>query len=89
MFINVLRVTEIYVLRRILPFRASQLKPLLAALLAILPAWWLRQEQVELWARILVPAASYVAVYFTALLLLRLEEEDRMLLDRLLRRWRT
>lgn len=88
MFINALRVTEIYVLRRIVPFRTSQLKPLFAALVAVLPAWWLRQAQIDLWARILVPTASYVVAYFTVLMLLGLESEDRMLLDRLWRRWR-
>ena len=88
MLINILRVSQIYLFRRILPFRSTQLKPLLAALVAIGPAWWLRQEQEELWLRMLVPTVSYFATYIVTLVMLGLEEEDRMLLGRLTRRWR-
>jgi hypothetical protein len=81
-------VSQIYLFRRILPFRSTQLKPLLAALVAIGPAWWLRQEQEELWLRMLMPTVSYFATYIVTLVMLGLEEEDRMLLGRLTRRWR-
>ena len=88
MFINALRVSEIYLFRRILPFRSTQLKPLLAAVIAVLPAWWFRQAQVELWSRILIPTISYVVTYGVVLVTLGLESEDRMLLGRMLQRWR-
>ena len=38
--------------------------------------------------RMLVPTVSYFATYIVTLVMLGLEEEDRMLLGRLTRRWR-
>jgi hypothetical protein len=57
-------------------------------MIAVLPAWWFRQAQVELWSRILIPTISYVVTYGVVLVTLGLESEDRMLLGRLLQRWR-
>jgi O-antigen/teichoic acid export membrane protein len=84
--IAMLRVTEVYVLCSILPFRRTQLKPLLAGTGAAVPTWLLCQATSDPLWRSLLPGAGFLVVYVGLLFLLRLEPEDRLLLARM---WRS
>lgn len=80
--VNLLRLVQVWYIRRIPPCRGSQLKPLLAAAVAALPAWWLRALAVGLWWRIALPCAAFGLAYAGLLWLLGPEPEDRTLLRR-------
>jgi O-antigen/teichoic acid export membrane protein len=86
MLINLVRVGQVVVVRGVWPFRRSMLKPLAAAAIAAAPTAWLRDAPAgPLWGAV-VPCLVFLGVYGGGLLLLRLEAEDRMLLQRLRRR---
>lgn len=85
-FVNALRVVQVFWLERILPFGWSQLKPLGAGLVAALPAVYAYDAVSGTLARLVVPAATFLPVYGVGLVLLGFEEEDRTLLRRLKRR---
>jgi O-antigen/teichoic acid export membrane protein len=86
--LNVLRVVEVYVLFRLLPYNLSSFKPILAGIAAWLVALtagdWLSLmgENVQIILRI----ALLVSVYVGALLLLGLDPEDRAILSRVKKR---
>jgi O-antigen/teichoic acid export membrane protein len=84
--VALLRVGEVYALRKVLPFRRSQFKPLLGGCLAAVPAWFLRDAAVEPLWRAVLPSAGFLVTYGATLAALRLELEDRMLLARF---WRS
>ena len=86
LLVNLLRLIEVYVFRGILPFRRSQLKPLVAAALAALPTYWLHDASAGLLWRAALPTLVFLIAYVTALVALGLEPEDRALLTRLRRR---
>lgn len=86
LLVSTLRVLEVIVLRGIMPFGPSQLKPLAAAAVATVPALLVVDFlPAALW-RMLAPAVAFVLVYGTCLTLMRFEAEDRILLRRLQRR---
>jgi len=84
--VSALRILEVIVLRRIMPFGRSQLKPLAAAVVATVPALFVGDFlPATLW-RMLAPAVAFVLVYGACLTLMGFETEDRILLRRLQRR---
>ncbi|HJP29473.1 MAG TPA: polysaccharide biosynthesis C-terminal domain-containing protein [Candidatus Latescibacteria bacterium] len=86
--VNLLRLVEVHIFRGVLPFSPAQLKPLVAAAAAALPAWWLLDATPgKVWPAVL-PASAFLLTYFLGLLLLRPEPEDRAMLSALWRRLR-
>jgi O-antigen/teichoic acid export membrane protein len=82
--INVLRLVEVYLLFKIQPYNRSILKPLFAALAAAAVAFMANQ-----WLGILpsilqliIGAALLCAVYAGIIVLLKLDDEDRLILKR-------
>ena len=86
--ISVVRFLQVYIIYRIQPFRSSLLKPVLSVLGAAL-AGWLIQNLVPAgaaWASIAAPLVGFLGVYILLLLLLGIEEEDKVLLRLVYRR---
>jgi O-antigen/teichoic acid export membrane protein len=90
--INLLRVAEVFVLYRVLPYNVQFLKPLAAGLAAvgaaIVVAGWLPPGSGDALNAIflIIDCAILAAVYVGTLLLLGLSKEDRAILERLRRR---
>ncbi|MBI4787796.1 MAG: oligosaccharide flippase family protein [Chloroflexi bacterium] len=86
--INVLRVVEIYIIFRLLPYNASFLKPILAGVSALLVTLiagnWLPVSDGNLQALALIPLLA--CAYVGAILLFGLEPEDRAILARVRKR---
>ena len=86
LLVSALRIVEIIVLRRIIPFGRSQLKPVVAAAVATFPALFVGDLLPATVWRMLAPSAAFALVYGACLMLMGLEAEDRVLLQRLQRR---
>ena len=86
LLVNILRLAQVRAIYHILPFRRSQLKPLLAALGGAL-AGWLSEGVFAgiLWSAVGV-LLVFLGVYIALLYLLGMEEEDRVIMRRV-RRW--
>ena len=85
LLVNLWRLGQLYVVRGIWPLRRSLLKPLLAAAAAAGPAAWLPGAADHALGAV-AAAAVFLLVYGIVLAALRLEGEDRALLERVLRR---
>lgn len=88
--LNFLRLTQVFVLLRILPYNTSYLKPLSAGLLAFLVSLAMGRllgGQGDV-VRGVVQIMALVATYVGSILALGLTPDERMLLTRLLQRWR-
>lgn len=86
---NVLRLVEVYVLYRMLPYNMSFLKPVLSGLVALAVAWGLDRllpMQVVL-LRTAIAVIALLAAYAAMILLLGLAPEDRMVLTRVVKRF--
>ncbi|MEE2658455.1 MAG: polysaccharide biosynthesis C-terminal domain-containing protein [Candidatus Latescibacterota bacterium] len=86
--VSLLRVVEIHRLRGVLPFRRSQLKPVIAGAIASIPAVAVRDPESGLLWELVLPPATFLAVYVVGLRWLGLEEEERALFAALRRRFR-
>ena len=86
--INVLRVSEVFFLFRILPYDVSFVKPIAAGLLALAAAWTTRQLLHTESNLILAAfnAALLVSIYAGIVLALGLSQEDREVMARLRKR---
>lgn len=85
--INLLRLIEVFILFRLLPYNAIFLKPLIAGGIAFSLMWiasWF-YPTVDL-LHLIVSLPLLVAIYVGLLLLLGLSEEDRLIVQRLRRR---
>jgi O-antigen/teichoic acid export membrane protein len=86
--VNLLRVSEVFILFRLLPYNVSFIKPVAAGLVALAAGWLIRQlfhtETNLVYTAINVAILS--AVYVGMILLLGLSREDRMVLTRIGRR---
>lgn len=82
--LNALRLTEVYVLLKIQPYNRSFIKPILAALGAALVAYlangWLAPAPPIL--RLVIGALALWVAFAGVLVLLRLDDEDRLVLRR-------
>lgn len=85
LLVNLMRVIEVYVFGGIMPFHRTQLKPLLAGLVAAVPTWLLHDTVTNPTWRALLPCGAYLLTYVGMILLLRPEAEDRMLAQRFAR----
>ncbi len=87
---NLVRVGQVYVLFRILPYNREFVKPLLAAAVTVAVAW-LFDSRLTLPHPLLHAAVGMAligVVYFGAIMALGLSEDDRAILDRIVRRFR-
>jgi len=80
LLINLMRIGEVYVFRRIVPFHRTQLKPLLAGAVAAVPTWLLRDTVSDPQWRAILACLGFLTTYLGTLILLRPEPEDRALL---------
>jgi O-antigen/teichoic acid export membrane protein len=80
--VNLLRVAEVYVLYRLLPYNASFLKPVAAGIVALGAGWVTSQSFLteETLVFTLIHTVVLVGVYAAAILLLGLDREDRTVL---------
>lgn len=83
--INLLRMVQIFWLLRIWPYDRSFLKPVVAALVAVLPTYlvnlWLLSTS---WVvQLVVGTLLLTGIYVIVIVLLKLSEEDRLVLERL------
>ena len=85
LLVNLWRLGQLYVVRGIWPLRRSLLKPLGAASAAAAAAAWLPGAAGHALGAV-ASAAVFLLVYGIVLAALRLEREDRALLERVLRR---
>jgi O-antigen/teichoic acid export membrane protein len=86
--VNLLRVSEVFILFRMLPYNVSFVKPAVAGLVALAIGWLIRlalHTEAYLIAAAM-NAFAILAVYVSMILLLGLSPEDRALLARLRRR---
>lgn len=87
--LSIIRVIEVYRVQGIHPFRLALLKPFIASLSAFalgsLVAIWLPEH--GLWRAILL-ALTFLTVYGTLLVCFGLEEEERMIIQRICARFR-
>jgi O-antigen/teichoic acid export membrane protein len=83
--VNLLRLAEVYVLYKMLPYNLSFLKPMAAGLAALAVAWavrqWLLTEETLVFTAINI--AVLLAAYVGAIVLLGLDQEDRAVLSRI------
>lgn len=82
--VNLLRLTAVFVLFRLLPYNLSFVKPVVAGLLALIIAWVIR-ETFHTEANLVYAAVNVLilfAVYGGIILLLGLSQEDRLVLAR-------
>lgn len=86
--VNLLRLTEVFVLFRLLPYNASFLKPVTVGLATMLVAWGIRQlfHTDGHIVSTIVNIALLFAVYVAGILMLGLSQEDRAVLSRITRR---
>jgi O-antigen/teichoic acid export membrane protein len=86
--INLLRLIEVFVLFRLLPFDASVLKPVTAGLAGLIAALAVNQliAAVAYPLDVVISASALLAVYLGTIVLLGLAPEDRAVLARLRRR---
>jgi O-antigen/teichoic acid export membrane protein len=82
--VNVVVVIEVWVLERLLPFEWKLWKPVAAGVAALTVGWLLRLGMPvgDNWRRAAVQAAIVVATYSGLLLGFRLEREDRLVIQR-------
>jgi O-antigen/teichoic acid export membrane protein len=87
-FINLLRLVEVYVILRTHPYRLSYLKPLTAGLLAAATLLGIQQllPGLPLTASLVLSTLAALLVYAAVLLVLRLDDDDRMILNAYRRR---
>jgi len=82
--VNLLRLSEVYILYRLLPYNAGFLKPVVAGLLALTSAWVINRlfpmETSLIYIGFMI--VLILAVYTGVILLMGLSEEDRVILDR-------
>lgn len=86
--VNLLRVSEVFVLFRMLPYKVSFLKPLAAGLVALAIGWLTRQllhTETDL-VLAAMNAFAILAAYVSMILLLGLSREDRAVFAQLRRR---
>ena len=83
--INTLRTVEVFVLLRLWPYDRSFLKPITAALLATGAAYLINQRLalMPLMLQVIVGTLLLWRIYALLIMLLKLSEEDRLVLDRL------
>ncbi len=89
--VNILRLLEVFILFKILPYNLSFLKPILAGTVASIVAWTLREwfhTEINLIYTIVNVTILFV-VYIGIILLLGLSTEDRMVLSRIGQRLNT
>jgi len=89
--INLLRLSEVFFLFRLIPYNLSFIKPILAGLVALTIGWGilsLSSPDVNLFY-IAINAVILLTVYAGMILLLGLSREDRMVLSRIGRRVKT
>jgi O-antigen/teichoic acid export membrane protein len=81
--INLLRLAEVYVLYRLLPYNVGFLKPVVAGLIALAAGWTLNQWFLtkETLVSVAINITLLLAVYLAAILLLGLDQEDRAVLN--------
>jgi O-antigen/teichoic acid export membrane protein len=88
--VNLLRLAEVYVLYRMLPYNVSFLKPVGAGFAALAVSWIVRQwvftEETIVYTAINI--AIVLATFAAAIVLLGLDEEDRAVLTRVVGRFR-
>lgn len=82
--VNLLRLVEVYVLYRLLPYSVGFLKPLAAGLVALAAGWFISRRFLtgETLVFTAINVALLLAVYVAAILLLGLDHEDRAVLSR-------
>ena len=89
--VNLMRMSQVFFLFRLLPYNASFAKPLIAGLAGLLSAlvlgYWLPEHAALL--RIALMATVLFTVYVAGILLLGLSMEDRLVLARLRKRLRS
>lgn len=83
--VNLLRLAEVFILYRLVPFNVGSLKPIVAGLVALAAGWsvsrWLLTKETLIFTAINV--AILLAAYAAAIVLLGLDQEDRAVLSRL------
>jgi len=88
--VNLLRLAEVFLLFRLLPYNLGFLKPILAGLAALTVAWVIRQSfatETNLFYT-LINSILLLALYAGVILALGLSQEDRVVLSRLRQRMR-
>jgi len=88
--VNMLRLAEVFILFRLLPYNLGFIKPILAGLLALIAAWVIRQSfatETNLFYT-LINVILLLAIYAGVILALGLSQEDRVVLARLGQRMR-
>jgi len=86
--VNLLRLLEVFILYRLLPYNLSFLKPVAAGLVTLAIAWGVRSLSPHE-ANLIYTAMNAIillAVYAGMILLLGLSQEDRMVLSRIVQR---
>jgi O-antigen/teichoic acid export membrane protein len=87
--VNLLSLGEVWYLLRIHPYDRYTLRPLMAALPALLGGWlWARWLPVTNLPRLLLAAVMIAAIYVAVLMLLGWNEDDRMMMAALSKRFR-
>jgi O-antigen/teichoic acid export membrane protein len=86
--INLLRLLEVFILFRLLPYNSSFIKPIVAGLTALVTVWSIGQlfdTEANL-VYTAISAAILLIIYSGMILLLGLSDEDRLVLARISRR---
>ncbi|MFX1410565.1 MAG: flippase [Promethearchaeota archaeon] len=88
LIVNLLRLLEVYVILRVHPYNLSYLKPIAAGLLSVLPVFGLNLllPGLPTLGRVVISTLVLLPTYVVGLFVLRLSEEDRVVLGALWRR---
>jgi hypothetical protein len=86
--VNLLRLSEVFFLFRMIPYNSSFLKPIVAGLAALAAVWFTHQffqTEADLLAAVLY-ATIILVIYVGGMLLLGLSAEDYLVIDSLRKR---
>ncbi len=84
--INIARVIELVFLEKMHPFKTSFFKPLLAAVISGLVIFWLNSNlNINAYLELALGSVLFIAMFIIISLLLKLDVEDRFILDRILK----
>lgn len=79
---NIMRVTELYQYEKIHPYKWSIIKPVIAATAGFFPVYYLsRMLELNVYLELILGFLIFMVIFISALLALRLDEDDRYILD--------
>jgi len=87
--VNILRISEVYYFEKMQPFKLSYLKPIFAAAISyVLVDLLISALDINIYMELIIGAFVLLLIYGSLILLFKLDNEDRYILDSIFKRFR-